>query len=329
LSAPAPASRGGAAIQAHVEAVDGPTVEWYHPRTTRAFTGAGPVEAVGLHRVDDGGHWHLVTYGLSELHAKESPDRERSGWGFELTLRVAAADPPLWAVDFLASMAAYVWSSQHPFAAGHLVDLRGPIKMDSRSAVTAAVIVEDPDLATLAGPFGAVQFLQIVGLTADELELCRAWSADGVVELLARRDRLLVTALDRAAITDDPALSSEIAERARREGSALHELRIGTLEVKRRLRGRVDVQMGAGAAAALGPALRRELLGEGAVFTVVGRDAEVRFTLRREAGWRATGEGVEADIPLDGLEYVAGLFDGRTGWGRVSDWPGLRFRVVP
>ena len=83
---------------------------------------------------------------------------------------------PYWAVDFLASMARYVQSSGHPFADGHLMDLRGPIRLDSPTDITAAVVVEDPGLTTLAGPFGSVQFLQFVGLTADELELCRSWS---------------------------------------------------------------------------------------------------------------------------------------------------------
>jgi hypothetical protein len=145
-----------------VSTVDGgPAHSWYHPKATRSFSGPGPVDAVGVFLV--AGHWHLVTCGLTELHLKESPDHEVSGWGFELTFRIGPADPeapPLWAVDFLAAMAAYVWAGQHPFAEGHLVDLRGPVKMDSGSAITAAVIVEDPALGRLDGPFGQVQFLR-------------------------------------------------------------------------------------------------------------------------------------------------------------------------
>ena len=33
-------------------------------------------------------HWHWVTYGLTELYAKESDDPEWSGYGFELTMHV-------------------------------------------------------------------------------------------------------------------------------------------------------------------------------------------------------------------------------------------------
>ena len=322
-------SRGGAAIQAHVEAADGEAAEWHHPRPPRAFSGPGPVEAVSLHRLSAPDHWHLVTYGLTELHAKDSPDRHLSGWGFELTFRVVSDDPPLWAVDLLASLASYVWSSRHPFADGHLIDLRGPMKMDGGSALTAAAVIEDRGVGALAGPFGSVTFLQVVGLTTDELELCRAWNTEGVIELLSRQDPLLITDLTRPSVVSDERYAVEIAERSRIEGSSLHELRIATLKLKRRWRGRVDVQMGSGAAAALGPALRRELVADDATFSVVGDDQEFRFRVGTEAGWQWTDGGIEAVVALDGVEYVAGLFDGRTGWGRASDWPGLRFRVVP
>jgi len=37
-------------------------------------------------------HWHFVTYGFSELYEKEKEDPEHSGFGFELTFRLAKAD---------------------------------------------------------------------------------------------------------------------------------------------------------------------------------------------------------------------------------------------
>lgn len=325
-------ARGALAIDAHVARTDGgPPARWYHPRPSRSFTGPGPVEMVTLHRLSNPDHWHLVTYGLSELHGKERPHRERSGWGFELTIRVASdtEDPdkaPLWAVDFLASLAAYVWSGRHPFAAGHLMDLRGPIRLGSASNVTAALIVQDPVLGTLEGPYGSVEFLQVVGLTAEELELCRSWSAEGVRELMAREDPLMVTRLYRRPITADPRWSGEIEQRSRTEGSDMHELRIATLRWKRG-RGAV-VEMGAGAAAALGPALRRELVGQGAQFAVIGDEGEVRFVIGAEPGWRWTEDGMEITVPLDDVDLVASLFTGRTGWGRLAGWAGLRFHVL-
>ncbi|KAG1606612.1 hypothetical protein G6F45_013943 [Rhizopus arrhizus] len=39
-------------------------------------------------------HWHYITYGFSELYAKESSDADASGYGSELTFRLAAVDEP-------------------------------------------------------------------------------------------------------------------------------------------------------------------------------------------------------------------------------------------
>lgn len=297
------------------------------------FGGPGPLEAVSIHRVTGvpgaGEHWHVVTYGLSELHGKDSPDRHVSGWGFELTLRTGGQDIPYWAVDLLASLASYLWTGEHPFADGHLIDLRGPIRLDSRSPITAAMMVEDPTLGTLRGPYGTVQFLQVVGLTADELELCRAWDASGVRDLLGRHDRFLLTDLERPSVAGDPRYRSEIEERIRQDGSALHELRVATLQVRKGWQSGAEVRLGAGASAALGPALRRELRAGGSAFDVIGDDATLRFVVGPDPRWEWAGQGVSLRVPLEEVEALASLFDGRTGSGRVAGYPGLRFRVVP
>jgi len=283
-----------------------------------------------VHAVADPEHWHLVTYGLSELRSKESPDRLLSGWGFELTLRLAGGgEEPLWAVDLLANLAAYVWTSGHPFAAGHHLDLSGSIRLDTTSPITAAAIVTDPGLGMLDGPFGKVQFLEVVGLTAGELELCRSWSTEGVLDLLARDHPMLVTVLDRTDVSGDARWHDEIALRSARDGSALTELRVATLRWRRRAGRGVVVELGAGAAVALGAALRRELIGPGASFEVIGDTGAVRFATSAKASWAIHGGGVEVAVPAGELDGLAALFHGRTGWGRRPAYPGLHFRVRP
>ncbi len=320
-------SPGRAALDEHVNAADGgPETDRIRPRSRKGRP-APPVEEITLHEITDPHHWHLVTYGLSDLHRTDA-DTDASGWGFELTFRVEEEGPPLWAADLLTSLAAYVWSSGHPFAAGHNVDLRGPIRLDSATSITAAMIIEDPVLGRLEGPFGTVRFLQVVGLTAGELELCRAWTTDGVGELLARSDPLMVTRLERTGVDEDPQWAEEITRRRAEEGSSLHELRVATLAVyDQRGRGTV-AEMGAGAASALGPALRRELLAVGAAFSVIGDDYELRFVAAEAARWSWAGVILEIAVPVPAVEEMAALFDGRTGWRRSADWPGLTFRVV-
>lgn len=321
-------SRGGRALDAHVDGADGaPAAERWQPGTSNRLRGQRPLDVITGHVVDH--HWHLVTYGLSELESKQSDDAEHSGWGFELTLRVPdPAETPSWGVDLLNNLAAYVWTQGHPFAAGDHLDLRGPIKLGADTAITAAAVVDDPGLGTLDGPFGRVEFLQLVGLTADELEACRAWSTAGVIDLLAADDPWLRTRLGRPSLFDDPAARAQLDQRTAAGGSTFCELCVGTLSVAQHPFGRAVVTMGGGAAAALGPALRRELVAEGASFLLLGDRNQVRFGVSAESAWSLDDGNVSISVTPDEIDALAALFDGRTGWGRRRSLPGLRFHVV-
>lgn len=322
-------SRGSRALDAHIDDADGgPATGRYQPAAPPGFQGGRPLAAVTTHRLENPPHWHVVTYGLSEMEYKETDDPQVSGWGFELSLRVAGDEEPMWAVDLLNSLAGYVWTSAHPFAPGHHVDLGGAMRLGAETRITAAAAVTDPVLGSMVGPFGALEFVQLVGLTADELEACRSWSTEGMIELLRRRDPLLVTDLARRSILEDPEAAAEIASRRGADGSSLTELRVGTLDLRARL-GRVRAVMGAGAATALGPALRRELIGEGARFSVVGDRGRLHFVVQPQPSWTLRGSELTVGVPLGEVAALSELFSGRTGWGRRPAWPRLRFHVVP
>jgi suppressor of fused len=280
----------------------------------------GSVAAVSVYALEQPPHWHLVTEGLS-------------GAGFELTFRLARGDDvrPDWAVNLLANLAAYLISGDHPFAAGHHIDLRGPIRLGDPTAITAAAVVVDPGLGIVEGPDGPVEFLQVVGLTADELEACRAWRTEAVIDLLAAADSLLVTRLPRPSLLDDPAVRERVEAGVAAEGSALVELRVATLRwsTKGRRHRRLVVTMGAGAAAALGPALRRKLTAGGASFDLIGDPGRVRFVVADQPRWDIEPGMVTVAVPPDEVDALAGMFTGRTGRGRVAAVPDLAVVVVP
>ena len=323
--------RGGAAIDRHVDDADGgPPAYRYPSARPRKFQGGTPLHAVTAHRLADPDHWHLVTHGLTEMQEKETPNREVSGWGAELTLRVKGTETQAtWGVDLLSALAGYVWSTGRPFDEGHHIDLRGPMKSGSDTSLRAAALVADPGLSDLQGPFGQVKFLQVVALHADELEACRAWSTEGVLDLLARDDPLWCTDLRRPSLLADPAARAEIQARRSSDGSSLTELVVGSLTWGQgRLRGKTEVSIGAGAAAALGPALHRELIAPGARFVVRGDRHRVRFLVADTASWRAKGDALSLRLPLEDVPRLTEMFTGRTGWGRHPAWPDLRFHVV-
>ncbi|MDP9122558.1 MAG: suppressor of fused domain protein, partial [Acidobacteriota bacterium] len=218
-----------------------------------ALGGPDPLDGISVYPRDTPvPHWHFVTYGLSELYEKESDDPSTSGYGFELTLRLRRttgdAEPPAWAINFLQNLARYVFSSGNAFAAGHHMDLNGPIALDRETAIRAVAFTPDPELEPLATPFGRVELLEVVGLTLDELRAIKAWNTAGLLELLAGRLPLLVTDLGRASSLSDPSFAAEVARRTAAEGSSTGTLFIAAarFQVRRSpsLRRRLEIVLG-------------------------------------------------------------------------------------
>jgi suppressor of fused-like protein len=89
---------------------------------TDMLPGQDGIYGLSAYRVS--GHWLLVTFGLTELFSKDSDDPRISGWGFELTMRVPAAEaqPPVWARRLLQQLGRYVFGAGQPFDHGHRVD---------------------------------------------------------------------------------------------------------------------------------------------------------------------------------------------------------------
>lgn len=139
----------------------------------------------GLNAYPVAGRWLLVTLGLTELFDKVSDDPDTSGWGIELTLLVNGPGdaPPAWALRLLEKLAAYVDASARPFASGHRMDPGGPITGNPGDPHTALAFTVDPQLGSIETPHGTVDFLRVVGITADELATAKASSTD---ELLTR-----------------------------------------------------------------------------------------------------------------------------------------------
>jgi suppressor of fused-like protein len=224
-------SPGWAAIDAALREIYG-DVEPHHYAAAlpMAIGGNDPLQGVSAYRSTFGGRacWHFVTYGYSELFEKESDDPETSGFGFEMTIRVIdpeapaeGGQPPGWPVSLLQNLARYVFRTGNVFAPGHSTTLNGPIALGRETELVAAAFVEDPELAAIVTPFGAVEFVQLVGLTADEFDAARDWEPRQLLELVSKRDPALVSDLVRASWLREPELARRVAEGIERDGAAM------------------------------------------------------------------------------------------------------------
>jgi suppressor of fused len=133
---------------------------------------------------DAGDHWHFVTLGLSNIWEDSTEDDPRvSGLGYEFTMRVRrpvrsrwslgrdrVGEPPQWALRFLQRLGDATLDGSR-FRPGETLDPGGAITGDASNELVAVGFVDDPSLPPLDTPNGTVAFVQVFGMTAEQLGL--------------------------------------------------------------------------------------------------------------------------------------------------------------
>jgi suppressor of fused len=167
-------------------------------------------------------HWHYISYGLTELGLKETDDPELSGWGFELTMRVAGditTSPPAWPIHFLRWIAGCVWRDGNALGASHTF-LLPPAKLERYHPETDAVgFVVDAELGEITTPNGKVTFLQVIDLHGDEFRLVSRWDANQVFAEIERSSPRFIWSMSRPSVLRG-AGGERLRARAAREGSS-------------------------------------------------------------------------------------------------------------
>jgi suppressor of fused len=219
-------TRGWDALTTALETVYG-NVEPLHWGTTipYALGGEDPLWGVSVYESVAGRpHWHYVSYGFSDLFGKESEDPDVSGFGFELTFRVArtSADEqaPIWPVNMLQNLARYVFNTGNAFGAGHHLNANGPICLGSDTALRAVAFAPDQGLPQVDSPFGRCDLMQMVGLTLDELQAIELWNCESFLNLARERDPQLITDLARGSWLADADFGRRVADGTERDGSS-------------------------------------------------------------------------------------------------------------
>ena len=262
-------SHGWDAIDAVAEAIYGEQ-EPHHYGSIISYRlgGEDPLQGISVYRnKGDAGskpHWHYLTYGFSDLYGDDddgdgesdeagNSEDKRSGYGFELTFRLAIdgdePSPPSWPLNFLQNIARYVFKTGNVFRAGHWMTANGPIKAGDATVITEMGFVADPQFPAITTPYGHVDFLQIVGISAAELQEGKRWNLRGLLDALKPHMPLWVTDIQRASLHALPEVKAAVDKGAAEEGSSTGVIYGSVLKLhseKKLLRAeKVTVTMGA------------------------------------------------------------------------------------
>ena len=273
------------------------------------------------------GYWHLVTCGLTELFKKFSNIPDQSGWGVELTMKVPRGEgdegPPEYAVELLRFLVKYVYSSRKRFSRGHYIQL-SPFEEDS-TLVGATFVLDTRLTEAVKGPFGDFYFLQVVGVTWDELDALARVDDDRVTKALARRSPHLLTEPSRPSVFEGPDAPPFPSEPAVASGS----LQVDVLRVSRSFTGDMEVELDQ----RLAPQVARlmvERLGQGHPLQL--NSGSTRLLLRPEprSGWSQVEDLLTVDLTPEAMaELRAGLGAAEANAPiQVSELSGLTFRCV-
>ncbi|SES28543.1 Suppressor of fused protein (SUFU) [Gracilibacillus ureilyticus] len=188
------------------------------------FGGNDPLDGISVYIAKEPvEHWHYVTYGFSELHEKETQDPENSGFGFELTFRLIKqsdeTEPSCWALNLLQNLARYIFSSGNVFNNGDYMDANSPICLKSDTELTALAFTYDQELPGMDTPNGRLDFIQVVGITADELEAMQMWNTLGVLNVCENHMPLFTTNLSRKSLLHNDEIKKAIKHGSETEGS--------------------------------------------------------------------------------------------------------------
>ena len=120
------------------------------------------------------GYWHVVTFGMTHLYVQEDAfGDEWNKWGYEMTMTLLDDDIDncLYAAGLLSNVARYTYHTKKFFEPYHVIGCSGSINTDVESKLTALLAVEDTEIQGVDTVYGRTDFIQFVGITAEEHEM--------------------------------------------------------------------------------------------------------------------------------------------------------------
>lgn len=274
-------------------------------------------------------HWHYVTYGFTELYEKESDNADESGYGFELTFRLKKENeeqPPVWPVNLLQNLARYVFSSGNVFGEGHHMNANGPIALETDTKLTALGFWKDPILKEMDTPNGHMTFLQVVGLTEDEMDAMMCWNGRKFLSALERIYPMCITDLSRNSALENQDLVKQWREGMEKDGSSTAFLYMDELGAKIE-NDRLTLRLGAGHNHTLVNMLKARV-GKGRDLFIQSENTSVLFCAGDMSAFEEKDNTIVITLSADILEDVCGILKSHSGVYSLNTFP-LTAEVVP
>ncbi|GAA4876925.1 hypothetical protein GCM10023310_65930 [Paenibacillus vulneris] len=302
-----------------------------------ALGGQDPLDGISVYKSDSPQpHWHFVTYGFSELYEKESDIPDESGYGFELTLRLSRTEeeeePPAWALNLLQNMGRYVFKSGNIFKSGDYLDANGPICLGADTDLTALAFVEDPELLAIHTPNGRVEFIQMVGITADELEAMQTWNTLGVLSESLPYIPQYMTDLGRESIVQIPSVAYAVERGMLEEGSNTGFLYVDQLTWEEGKKGWFSktpskLTLGAKQADIIGKLLQGRIM-KGKTLTLLGSETCVVFEPGDKPGVEADEEKIRWILNHDAAKELSGRLQPKESTLELASMQGTVIEIV-
>lgn len=139
------------------------------------FGGNDPLDGINIY--DGGDYYHFVTFGLSEIYEKESENKEYSGFGFELTVKLKkdGLDDEEASIrgmcGVLQAIARLTFNNGEIFRPDEYIYTGKTTGMDpaGKSLITGLITQLD-SLGEIESPNGKLQFVELIGVTDAELK---------------------------------------------------------------------------------------------------------------------------------------------------------------
>lgn len=177
----------------------------YNPEVPFITGGNDPLDGVSVYNSkNQEEHQHFISYGFTELYYNEKAfGKEYSKFGFELSFRLKPfaddKDDPVWVIHLMQNLARYVFETGNYFKHLDVIPTNSPIRLDCDTKLVGLLMLNDPDLGTIDSPHGKIEFIQMVGITENELESLRKKdiSIEDFAKQMQEKNPLLITDLNR------------------------------------------------------------------------------------------------------------------------------------